>query len=165
MENFHKIVCLLILVLLPLQSQAEKYRSEAYGFEVKFPGKVDKTSGRSKDGLIITYFASLAPSNLWGAHVSTAFADPREAANLGQWFRSFSRGMGQQGFFVASDHKQTTFQGRPAVRFNFSADGSSGSGYAIIDSDRYFTVVILSPDEKDRPSIESFIQTFKILER
>jgi hypothetical protein len=159
-----RALVLLCLLHLPLQSHAQLYRAEAHGFSCAFPGKVDKSTLRTKDGLVVTSFFSLASDKSWGALVMTGFADPREAKNLATWFRDYAGGVRAKGF-VLSDPKSIRIQGRPAVRYKVGGGGITGVGYVVIDEDRFVSIQGMVAEGKDRSMIEPFLQTLKILER
>lgn len=162
-----KQVLLVLLVALlhwPLPGLAERFRSEAHGFACSFPGSVEKSTVRTRDGLVLMSFMSLAPDNSWGALVMTGFADPREAASLGTWFRDFSVGLRGRGFLTANE----TFvrvEGRPAVKYSISGDGVNGAGYVVIDEDRFVSINGMASVDKDQSMIEPFLKTLEILER
>lgn len=155
------LVCML---LLPLQSRAQMYRADAHGFTVTFPGKVDKSTVRTRDGLVLTSFMSVAADKSWGGLVITGFADPREAKDLPTWFVGYARGVRAQGF-VLSNPKSARIQGRPAVRYNVAGDGATGVGYVVIDEDRFVSIQGMALQGKDLSMLDPFLQTLKIVDR
>src|SRR5687768_5175436 len=108
---------LVCMVLLPLEGRAQLYRAETHGFACAFPGQVDRSTVRTRDGLVLTSFVSVAPDKSWGGLVITGFADPREAKDLASWFQGYARGVRAQGF-VLSEPRSVRIHGRPAVQYN-----------------------------------------------
>ena len=163
-NNLATTLLFLCIVLLPLQSRAQAYRADAHGFACTFPGKVDKSTVRTRDGLVLTSFMSTAPDKSWGGMVITGFADPREAANRVGWFQGFARGVGAHGFTLANP-RRVSIQGRPAVRYDVVSAETTGVGFVVIDEDRFVSILGMTLVGKDQSMLEPFLQTLKILDR